>query len=226
MPDPQKAPDAYAAWQKAVTAPQKRLENPSLVKVPILHSPARISYANKSGESNRTNIVETRKTNIANTISAYSYNWSGYAVYDPANPFKTSLVYSYWNVPTAQQAFGQCNGTWDYSAQWVGIDGLGSNDVLQAGTEADAYCGADGRVPYYAAWIEWYPDFESVISNFVVKAGDVMFVEVWNTSATQGNAYLVDLTGGESMALSYSAPPGTALVGNSVEWVVERLAIG
>jgi len=42
-------------------------------------------------------------------------------------------------VPFTRQAFGQGNGTWDYSSQSVGIDGVGDNDLMQAGTEMDAY---------------------------------------------------------------------------------------
>jgi hypothetical protein len=43
---------------------------------------------------------------------------------------------------------------------WVGIDGAGSNDVLQAGVEADALCYYSYGYPvtstYYSAWFEWY----------------------------------------------------------------------
>jgi hypothetical protein len=108
----------------------------------------------------------------------------------------------------------------------VGIDGFGSPDVLQAGTEADAYASGGTTATFYAAWIEWFPFNESRISNFLVAPGDEMFVEVWNTSATVGNAYLVNITTQQAVAFTFNAPVGTSLVGNSAEWVVERPAVG
>jgi len=51
-------------------------------------------------------------------------------------------------------------------------------------------------------------------------------VEVWNTNATVGNAYLLNVTRQRAVALTFKAPSGTTLVGNSAEWVVERPGIG
>jgi peptidase A4-like protein len=62
-----------------------------------------------------------------------------------------------WVVPTAQQAFGTCNAAGDYSSSWIGIDGWGSNDVLQAGTASNVYCSGSTATPEYHAWYEWYP---------------------------------------------------------------------
>ena len=126
-------------------------------------------------------------------------------------------------MPVAQHAFG--NGSpsgWVYSSQWVGIDGFDSPDLLQAGTEADAYLLGSIQTSFYAAWIEWYPFPSFQVSNFVVAPGDEMFVEVWNSSPTVGNAYLVDVTTQQSVSLTFNAPDGTTLVGNSAEWIVER----
>ena len=52
--------------------------------------------------------------------------------------------------------------------------------------------------------------------------GDEMFVEVWNNSATVGSAYLVNVTQQKAVSLSFDAPSGTKLVGNSAEWIMER----
>ena len=77
----------------------------------------------------------------------------------------------------AQHAFGNNLAFgWDYSTQWVGIDGLGSPDVLQAGTEADSYASGATHATFYAAWIEWFPLSESRISNFSVAPGNEIFV--------------------------------------------------
>lgn len=222
-PDQLKTPAAYNAWAKAVSAPQTRLQAPKLVQTTIYNGRAQIQPYSESKQS-----AGEFNFNPSNSVSANSLNWSGYAIYDDTRkPFAKSYVYAYWIVPVAQHAFG--NGLpvgWDYSTQWIGIDGLGSPDVLQAGTEADGYASGATQATFYAAWIEWYPFSESRIANFSVAPGNEMFVEVWNTNATVGNAYLFNVTRQQAVALTFKAPSGTTLVGNSAEWVVERPEIG
>jgi hypothetical protein len=220
-PDQQSAPAAYNAWAKAVSAPQTRLQSPQLEQVPIFNGPVQL---HPTGES-KPPASEFNST-PSNAVAVNSSNWSGYTVYDnTTKPFAKSYIYAYWIVPVAQQAFGNSSGGWDYSSQWVGIDGLGSPDVLQAGTEVDAYASGSTTATFYAAWIEWYPFSESRISNFSVAPGDEMFVEVWNTSATVGNAYLLNVTAQQAVSFTFDAPSGTHLVGNSAEWVMERPGI-
>jgi hypothetical protein len=50
----------------------------------------------------------------------------------------------------------------------------------RGGTDADAYCpgGVSRSITELGSWIEWYPLPENQISNFIVKAGDVMYGEV------------------------------------------------
>ncbi|MDQ6714348.1 MAG: G1 family endopeptidase [Candidatus Dormibacteraeota bacterium] len=83
-------------------------------------------------------------------------------------------------MPTAQQAFGSCTGGWDYSSHWPGIDGNGSNDVLQAGVEVDAFCSGGTTASFYSAWIEWFPFNETRVSFPDIHPGDLVFIEVWN----------------------------------------------
>jgi hypothetical protein len=45
---------------------------------------------------------------------------------------------------------------------------------------------------------------------------------VWNSSPTAGHAYLVNFTANVKVSIAFSAPAGTTLQGNSVEWIVER----
>jgi hypothetical protein len=207
---------------RAVSVPQTRLQTPQLVETAVQNGPAQIQPSSELKEpANEFN------SNPSNVVAATSYNWSAYVDYDNATkPFAKSYIYAYWIVPIAQHAFGHgLPAGWDYSSQWVGIDGWGSPDVLQAGSETDAYTSGSTKATFYAAWIEWYPFNESRISNFSVSPGDEMFVEVWNTSATVGNAYLINFSTQQAVSLTFSAPSGTKLVGNSAEWVVERPGI-
>lgn len=221
-PDPVKSPAAFKVWAKAVLADQVRIV-PQLQQTNLRHGPAQLQK-----ERAQPDEVQAVPQTAANVAYGNSNNWSGIALYDGANrPFASSYVYSYYSIPKGQQAFGVATGSWDWSSQWVGIDGFGSGDVLQAGTEVDAYANSAGTTAaYYAAWFEWYPLNEVRISNLPVGGGDVMFVDVWNTSATAGHAYLVDLSTNQAVSVSFTAPSGTTLIGTSMEWVVERPTVG
>jgi len=214
-PDAKAAPGAYAKWQRAVSGianPQNRVLT-TLTPTNISHGPAKImGNPIASGFAN----------NIATITSS---NWSGNAVYNPSNPFTVEVIIGEFTVPTAHQALGGCNGGWDYSALWPGIDGFASDDVLQAGAEVDAYCSGTTTQSFYSAWVEWYPNDETRVS-FPINPGDVLFVEVWNTSPTNGYAYFYDNSTGQSAEYNLTAPSGTSLVGSSVEWVVERPSVG
>jgi hypothetical protein len=132
-------------------------------------------------------------------------------------------------VPEAHQANGEC-GAPKWASIWPGIDGNGNgnSDVLQAGVNAVALCvidvntGQGSVVGEYFPWIEWYPNYETELSSPVLNPGNLVFVEVWNTSPTQGYAYFYNYTTDESAEYSITAPSGTALQDASVEWIVER----
>jgi Peptidase A4 family len=210
-PDASLEPKAYATWSRAMMASRTKV-TPVLQQTNIFHGPKRAAGANTS-QSTGT-----------------SYNWSGLVDFSGATSYNSTSTFYYiiseYVVPVARQAFGVCNGTWDYSSSWVGIDGDGSRDVLQAGTESDAYCSGSTNATYYSAWYEWYPYGEVRVSSVPVYPGDDIFVEVWHTSATQGYAYLVNKNTGLYFDIGFTAYPGYPLVGNSAEWVVERPTVG
>jgi hypothetical protein len=139
-------------------------------------------------------------------------------------------------VPDAGKSFKWIEGRWivpnpyastsdgnvDYTSQWIGIDGDGSGDVFQAGTEADAQdVGGNVQRNIYAWW-EWFPNFEVGITNFPVAAGDTMYCLLCVNSATTGSIYLRNVSNGVATSFTVTAPEGTNLVGNSAEWIVER----
>ena len=65
------------------------------------------------------------------------------------------------------------------------------------------------------------PRSETLVS-FPIHPGDLVFVEVWNTSPPNGYAYFHNYSTGQVAEYQLTAPSGTSLVGNSVEWIVER----
>jgi Peptidase A4 family len=206
-PDAESAPGAYGSWRRAMLAAKDHV-------VPQLEI---------------TNIVHHRNLPISDGTEAgtdTSVNWSGVVDLGGASTYNHSTsfrsIFATWVVPVARQAFGACTEGTDYSFSWVGIDGYNSNDVLQAGSESDALCNILQRESSYYAWFEWWPNSSTRLTNLPVSAGNDMFVEIWNTTSKEGFAYIANLTTNQYVTLGLVPPPGTSLIGNSAEWVVER----
>ncbi len=207
---------AYKAWAAAMSAARHYVA-PELRLSLRRHGPERVATQRAAFSSHALS---------NDPQAAVSTNWTAQALttYSPsfgAGAFKQ--VVGLWQLPAVQQAVGTCGGT-DMSALWVGIDGANgvSADVLQAGTEGDVACvdGASAQVTY--PWFEWYPAYTLEIANFPLMAGSSVFVSVQATSATAGQASFVNLETGAYTSTPISAPAGTRLMGNSVEWVMER----
>jgi len=213
-PDAVAAPAAHAMWVKAMSGFTNR-EAPTLTQTTIFNGPNQ-----KVGGS--APYVDSTGAVSNNVVTGTSSNWSGTSVVNSSDPFKVEAIVGEFTVPIARQAFGSCTGGWDYSSAWPGIDGNGSGDVLQAGIEADAYCSGSTTSSYYSAWTEWYPNGEVRVSSPAVSPGDLLFVEVWNTSSTKGDAYFYNLSTEKTATYALTAPSKTTLMGDSVEWIVER----
>ena len=209
------APKAFASWQKAMTASKNRV-SPVLEVTKNIAGPAKLKAGAIAGTP-------------APGAAANSYNWSGYVNTNGVTKYGSSSFYYIigdYVVPIARQAYSKCDGGWDWSVSWVGIDGWGSSDVLQAGSESDAYCNGTTKSAYYSAWYEWYPYGWTRITSLPIVPGDDLFVEVWSSTSTYGHAYIVNYNTNQYVIVNFYAPSGTQLVGNSAEWVVERPAVG
>jgi hypothetical protein len=209
-PDPKTAPRAYAEWVRAMAGLRHR-ENPTLEQTDVFHGPVQ-----------RTGGVRPL---TANSVSTESLNWSGTVLLNPGFPQEVTVVGEFV-VPTAHQPFGTCSGGWTYAAEWPGIDGDKSNDVLQAGTEADAYCNGSTNKTRYYAWTEWYPAASVRVSSPKINPGDLVYIQVWSSSPTTGFAFIYDVSTDVSAEYNLTPPAGTTLQGNSVEWIVERPSVG
>src|SRR5205085_10537508 len=93
-----------------------------------------------------------------------SNNWSGYAA---ANGTYTA-VSGTWTVPQVK-----VNGMFGTDGTWVGIGGLRSRDLIQAGTAAQT---RGGQVTY-SAWIETLPQ-PPHDAQLTINAGDSVTVSV------------------------------------------------
>lgn len=219
-PDAKRAPEALATWLRAVTRPV-RIVNPRLAARPEVHHVA------PADASNRENAA----------------NWSGFELRGAAGSY--DLVEGEWYVPAVSS---ESNNT-TYSSFWIGLDGDGTSDLWQAGTEQTIedieVLGLHFDFTSYYAWSEFLPRqaTEEVIPNFSVNPGDLMYSQVWvgnqgqspSLSGSYAIAIVENLSHSESATL-YQCRGVAALPfclnlnqvnigGSEAEWIMERPAV-
>jgi hypothetical protein len=141
-------------------------------------------------------------------VSSSSSNWSGYA----ANGGTFTSVTGTWTVPTVSATSAGADAT------WVGIGGLTSDDLIQAGTQA--MVDGSGTVAY-SSWIEMLPAASRTVP-LTVTAGDSVTVTITQQA---GNDWLIAMknntTGGAyNITVQYSSS------NSSAEWVQEAPSVG
>lgn len=141
------------------------------------------------------------------SVTSSSSNWSGYA----ASGGTYTSVTATWTVPTVSATSPGADAT------WVGIGGLSSRDLIQAGTQAMV----DGSGVAYTAWIEMLPQSSRDVP-LSVTAGDSVTVTITQQS---GNDWLIAMknntTGGTyNVTVQYSSS------NSSAEWVQEAPSVG
>ncbi len=151
--------------------------------------------------------------------NASSTNWSGSVAIPPTNR-NFAWIEGQWTVPNPH------GPTLDnyYAAEWIGIDGLGAFNVVQAGTGTDvAPTGPFHYLQAYVyAWWEWIPENEVGIGNLPVSAGDVMYCLICVNSPTSVTVYMSNQSTLVTTSFTITAPKGSSLAGNTAEWIVER----
>src|SRR5438309_5775208 len=141
------------------------------------------------------------------TVTSSSSNWSGYA----ADGGTFTSVTATWTVPTVSANSSGADAT------WVGIGGLSSRDLIQAGTQAMV----DSSGVTYTSWIEMLPQSSRDVP-LSISAGDSVTVSITQQS---GNDWLIAMknntTGGTyNVTVQYSSS------NSSAEWVQEAPSVG
>ena len=138
-----------------------------------------------------------------------SLNWAGYV----SQQGKFSAITGTWTVPDVKDSKSV-----HADAAWVGIGGVSSSDLIQAGTEATT--GGSGQITY-SAWFEMLPDYAQPI-QMNVQSGDSITVSIAEASAKPAAAnnwsiLIKDNTNGQSFKkqVSYTSTLSSA------EWVEE-----
>ncbi|MDQ6880336.1 MAG: G1 family endopeptidase [Candidatus Dormibacteraeota bacterium] len=133
-----------------------------------------------------------------------STNWSGDVVIGKMYKRVTST----WVVPTVRVSKND-----RYAATWVGIGGVTSGDLIQAGT---AEASVNGRARYFA-WTEVLPQPQVPIDEFAVHPGDSMTVDVHNTGGKTWVITVKNNNTGETAVRHFHYTSGHG----SAEWIHE-----
>lgn len=144
----------------------------------------------------------------ASSNLSQSRNWAGYA----ATGGTFTAVSGTWTIPTVS-----AGRTAAADATWVGIGGVSSTDLIQAGTDATVQ---SGRV-VYTAWIEMLPQASQPVP-LAVHAGDTVSVAITQQSGNTWQILIRDTTTGKS----YQKQVTYASSRSSAEWIEEAPAVG
>jgi hypothetical protein len=138
-----------------------------------------------------------------------SSNWSGIAVTGGTYTRATGS----WVVPKVKITGGN-----RYAADWVGIGGYNTGDLIQAGTAEES---VSGHANYYA-WTEILPAPEVKISGFAIHPGDSLTVDVKQVSVGQ---WTITVTN-HSTAKTFTQSLNYASTYASAEWIHEAPTVG
>ncbi len=133
-----------------------------------------------------------------------SHNWSGYA----ASNGRYTAVTGTWIVPEFS-----ADGPFGIDATWVGIGGVHSRDLIQAGTEQTV--SGSGHTEY-EAWVETLPRSSRAVS-LSVHPGDSVTVAISEQSL---NNWLIQFTN-NTTGQTYQETQQYTSSHSSAEWVEE-----
>lgn len=163
--------------------------------------------------------IDVDADEVANRTNVdYSSNWSGGVLTAPPSGTTFTSVTAQFTVPEPALPSGATQDS--YASAWVGIDGdTYTTAILQTGV--DFGISTSGQVSY-DAWYEWYPDYAYDFSGIDIGTGDDIKITVTSTSNKAGSAVIENLSNGQSVTQSLTAPSSTAtLGGQNAEWIVE-----
>lgn len=208
-PDAVKEPHLKAIWDRAFAS------KPEFIKAEV-----EVDYVlNK-----RKRPVITRPAIAAVGKSAKKkFSPSGWAgVVTPVNfnpPEPAVSVYGEWYIPTVTPIPNQPPGAQTVGF-WVGIDGFGNSQVLQAGSAATI----SGTSVDYWVWTEWFPIGAIKVTNFPIKPGDYLTVLVCANQPNHGFCSMLNKTTNQATSIGITPPGGVTSIGATAEWIVEGIS--
>jgi Peptidase A4 family len=151
--------------------------------------------------------TDTGTPATAASSASTSSNWSGYS----ATGGSFTTVTGTWTVPTVSATTAGADAT------WVGIGGITSNDLIQAGTQASV----SGGDVVYDAWIEMLPASSKPVS-LSVNPGDSVTVSITQKSTLE---WIISMKNNTTSG-AYSTTVQYRSSNSSAEWVQEAPSVG
>ncbi|KAK4155597.1 peptidase A4 family-domain-containing protein [Chaetomidium leptoderma] len=107
---------------------------------------------------------------------------------------------------------------------WIGIDGEHAcpNSMLQVGV--DMYL--NNSISQYWAWFEWFPNHSTYLTDFAIRAGDTLTMNITAASLSSAEFAITNHRTGQRDSATLTDPAAAAaaaplLCGFSTEWMVE-----
>jgi hypothetical protein len=186
----------------------------------------RFHYVEPTFEINRDRSHGPRQRTFAAGVWTGD-NWSGGVVKTPTGKSFNGILGD-WVVPKPYPTTP--TSQWYFCSAWIGLDGDGSGDVCQTGVECQVF--GNSSVWFAGSafhWHQWFPGPMVTVTNVPVDFGDFVTVSVCTASGAgskTATVHFANVTSGVGTSYVISAPIGTALVGNSAEWIVEAPIVG
>ena len=165
------------------------------------------SQPNQSGQPGQPNQPAPLRGRGANT----STNWSGYA----ASGGTFTAVSGTWKIPEISST-----STAGADATWVGIGGVGSRDLIQAGTQQSASGSGSSR---YEAWVETLPQASHPVP-FTVHPGDSVTISITLQPQTQDEWLIAFKNNTTSQTFQVTEHYSSSR--SSAEWIEEAPSAG
>jgi hypothetical protein len=146
--------------------------------------------------------------------------WAGVVVpvgFNPPEPVVS--VYGEWFIPNITPIANEPQQA-ETVGFWVGIDGFGNNQVLQAGTAATI----SGNNVNNWVWTEWWPLPPIQVTNFPIKPGDYITVLVCANQPNHGFCSMMNKTTNLVTSIGITPPNGVTSIGATAEWIVEGIS--
>src|SRR5581483_2433440 len=147
---------------------------------------------------------QTNTSPVYHQIVNSSLNWAGYV----ATGGTYTQVSGTWTIPSVANT-----NSLSADAAWVGIGGIGSQDLVQAGTQAIT---GQGNTTQYQAWVETLPQASEAVP-LTVNPGDSVSVGI---NLVSGNTWQFNFTDNTTNQ-SYSTTRQYNSNLSSAEWIEE-----
>jgi hypothetical protein len=209
-PDAIKEPHLQAIWDRAFES------KPTFIK-------AEVAIDHLLSKRRRPVIARPAIAAVGQAAKDKKFSPSGWAgVVTPVNfspPEPAVSVYGEWFIPTITAIPNEPQDAQTVGF-WVGIDGFGNNQVLQAGSAATI----SGQSVDYWVWTEWYPLLPIRVMNFPIKPGDYLTVLVCAFQPNHGFCSMLNKTTNQAISIGITPPDNVTSIGATAEWIVEGVS--